>query len=149
MGALPAISTLNLRKPHGSHAALAELVGGSGGGPGFSRSFIHFSVGEVYDRTSSDSGRFVRSIERTYTSSWHGHPLLRQDLLLFRSLDNGGCHSVCRAVFHQTLIHQGDDLVYRVGLEPLLLSDLPNQAIDPLDVSCTAEERTCCGRRFG
>jgi hypothetical protein len=39
-----------------------------------------------------------------------------------------------RAILAQALVHQGHDLVERIGLAPLFAGDAPDQAIDTLDV---------------
>jgi hypothetical protein len=44
------------------------------------------------------------------------------------------CVQAGQTVSTQTLVHQRDDFVQRVALEPSLVSDTSNQAVDPLDL---------------
>ena len=54
-----------------------------------------------------------------------------------------------RAVLSQALVHQGDDLVQRVGLQSLLTGDPTDQAINPHHVLDAPEKRPRRGRGFG
>src|SRR3989442_6781755 len=51
-----------------------------------------------------------------------------------------------RTILAQTLVHQCDDLVQRVGVKSLLAGNPSNQAVDALDVLGPAEKRAR-GRR--
>ena len=59
-----------------------------------------------------------------------------------------GRRSAAGAVASQPIVDERDDLVERLGLQPLLLRDPPHQAVDALDVLGAAEERARGGRRL-
>src|SRR5437879_2736655 len=54
-----------------------------------------------------------------------------------------------RAVPCQALIYQGDNFIQRVGLQPLLLSDATDQAINALNVFRAAKKIAGGGRGVG
>src|SRR5262249_15895603 len=47
----------------------------------------------------------------------------------------------CRAVLFETLVHERDDLIQRLGLQSLLSRDPPHKAIDALDIRRAAKQR--------
>src|SRR6266850_5539411 len=49
--------------------------------------------------------------------------------------------SASGTVSGQALVHQADNLVQRLGLQPLLLRDAADEAVDALDVLGAAEQR--------
>ena len=54
-----------------------------------------------------------------------------------------------RTVLPQAFVHQGDDLVQRVGLRALVGRRSADQAVDPLDVLGAAKKRPGRGGGFG
>lgn len=50
-----------------------------------------------------------------------------------------------RAILFKTLVHEGDDFMQRLGVEPQLARDTPDQFVDALDMQGAAEESSGSG----